>query len=56
MQFVRLNKRFIAGYSAYKDEPKMIDLKKRVQEYNTLLRYMGLKDHQVRSLLFRCRS
>ena len=23
------------------------DLVKRVKEYNTLLRYMGLKDHQV---------
>ena len=53
-QIVELNKRFIAGYEVYKDEPKLKKLSARVKEYNTLLRYMGLKDHQVRS--FRRRS
>lgn len=48
-QIVELNKRFIAGYEVYKDEPKLKELSLRVKEYNTLLRYMGLKDHQVRS-------
>ncbi|KAK4053779.1 Glycerol-3-phosphate/dihydroxyacetone phosphate acyltransferase [Microbotryomycetes sp. JL201] len=46
-QIVELNKRFIAGYEAYKEEPRVIDLSKRVKEYNTKLRYLGLKDHQV---------
>ncbi|KAM0748028.1 hypothetical protein T439DRAFT_328681 [Meredithblackwellia eburnea MCA 4105] len=46
-QIVELNKRFIAGYEVYKDEPRLLELRKRVEEYNTLLRYMGLKDHQI---------
>ncbi|KAK4704293.1 hypothetical protein P7C70_g1916, partial [Phenoliferia sp. Uapishka_3] len=46
-QIVELNKRFIAGYEVYKDEPKLKELLVRVQQYNTLLRYVGLKDHQV---------
>ncbi|KAM0792271.1 hypothetical protein ACM66B_004963 [Microbotryomycetes sp. NB124-2] len=49
-QIVELNKRFIAGYEAYKDEPRVIDLSKRVKEYNTKLRYLGLKDHQVEKI------
>lgn len=44
---VELNKRFIAGYEVYKDEPKVQALRERVKQYNTLLRHMGLKDHQV---------
>lgn len=50
-QIVELNKRFIAGYEVFKDEPKLKELSSRVKEYNTLLRYMGLKDHQVSSEL-----
>ncbi|KAK4058869.1 Glycerol-3-phosphate/dihydroxyacetone phosphate acyltransferase [Microbotryomycetes sp. JL221] len=49
-QIVELNKRFIAGYEAYKEEPRVIDLSKRVKEYNTKLRYLGLKDHQVEKI------
>ena len=50
-QVVEMNKRFIIGYEKYKDEPRVQALKKSVMEYNTLLRYMNLKDHQVRALL-----
>ncbi|KAL8291488.1 hypothetical protein RQP46_002466 [Phenoliferia psychrophenolica] len=46
-QIVELNKRFIAGYEVYKDEPRLKALMVRVGEYNTLLRHMGLKDHQI---------
>lgn len=46
-QIVELNKRFIVGYEVYKDEPRVKELERKVKEYNTLLRYMGLKDHQV---------
>ncbi|GAA5938398.1 hypothetical protein JCM3775_000881 [Rhodotorula graminis] len=46
-QVVELNKRFIVGYDAYKEDPRIKNLEHRVREYNTLLRYMGLKDHQV---------
>ncbi|GAA6064453.1 hypothetical protein JCM10212_005202 [Sporobolomyces blumeae] len=46
-QIVELNKRFIVGYEVYKDEPRVKELERKVKEYNTLLRYLGLKDHQV---------
>ncbi|GEM09713.1 glycerol-3-phosphate O-acyltransferase [Rhodotorula toruloides] len=46
-QVVELNKRFIVGYEVYKDDPRIKELERGVREYNTLLRYMGLKDHQV---------
>ncbi|WVR05947.1 hypothetical protein IAU60_002974 [Kwoniella sp. DSM 27419] len=46
-QVVELSKRFMEGYLAYKDEPKIIELRKKVLAYNRLLRDMGLADHQV---------
>ncbi|GAA5848725.1 hypothetical protein JCM8547_004608 [Rhodosporidiobolus lusitaniae] len=46
-QIVELNKRFIVGYEVYKEDPRIQELEKRVRDYNTLLRYLGLKDHQV---------
>ncbi|GAA6027037.1 hypothetical protein JCM8097_006059 [Rhodosporidiobolus ruineniae] len=49
-QIVELNKRFIVGYEVYKDDPRIKDLERRVKDYNTLLRYLGLKDHQVESV------
>ncbi|BGP30137.1 Glycerol-3-phosphate/dihydroxyacetone phosphate acyltransferase [Rhodotorula toruloides] len=49
-QVVELNKRFIVGYEVYKDDPRIKELERGVREYNTLLRYMGLKDHQVESV------
>lgn len=51
-QIVELNKRFIAGYEVYKDEPQLKALSSRLKEYNTLLNYMGLKDHQVSLISF----
>ncbi|BGP13962.1 hypothetical protein JCM10213_005545 [Rhodosporidiobolus nylandii] len=46
-QIVELNKRFIVGYEVYKEDPRIQNLERRVREYNTLLSYLGLKDHQV---------
>ncbi|GAA6016576.1 hypothetical protein JCM10207_002847 [Rhodosporidiobolus poonsookiae] len=46
-QIVELNKRFIVGYEVYKDDPRIQELERKVRDYNTLLRYLGLKDHQV---------
>ncbi|ORY32320.1 hypothetical protein BCR39DRAFT_523975 [Naematelia encephala] len=46
-QTVELSKRFMEGYLAYKDEPKIIELRRRVIQYNRLLRDMGIADHQV---------
>ncbi|KWU46471.1 putative glycerol-3-phosphate O-acyltransferase, partial [Rhodotorula sp. JG-1b] len=46
-QVVELNKRFIVGYEVYKEDPRIKELERGVREYNKLLRYLGLKDHQV---------
>lgn len=42
-----LSRRFAAGYEVYKDAPPVQKLVTQVAEYNTLLRHMDLKDHQV---------
>ncbi|KAG9068741.1 hypothetical protein KI688_011024 [Linnemannia hyalina] len=46
-QVVELNRRFVAGYLRFKDNPKVIETKDKVMHYNTQLRYHGLRDHQV---------
>lgn len=52
-QVVELNRRFVAGYLHFKDNPKVIETKNRVMHYNTQLRYHGLRDHQVNIRLSR---
>ena len=44
---VELNRRLVKGYTHYKDDPRIISLKKSVVRYNKELRYMNLRDHQV---------
>jgi glycerol-3-phosphate O-acyltransferase/dihydroxyacetone phosphate acyltransferase len=44
---VELNRRMVKGYTHYKDDPRMISLKKSVTAYNKQLRYLNLRDHQV---------
>ncbi|KAI8646744.1 hypothetical protein BD408DRAFT_336449 [Parasitella parasitica] len=46
-QVVDLNRRFVIGYNLYKDDPRVIDLRQKVLAYNQLLKYHGLRDHQV---------
>jgi glycerol-3-phosphate O-acyltransferase/dihydroxyacetone phosphate acyltransferase len=46
-QVVDLNRRFLIGYNLFKEDPKVIDLQQRVMAYNQLLKYHGIKDHQV---------
>ncbi|KAL1935303.1 hypothetical protein VTP01DRAFT_4443 [Rhizomucor pusillus] len=46
-QVVDLNRRFLIGYNLFKDDPKVIDLQQRVLAYNQMLKYHGIKDHQV---------
>jgi hypothetical protein len=46
-QVVDLNRRFVIGYNLYKDDPRVIDLQQKVLAYNQLLKYHGLRDHQV---------
>lgn len=44
---VELNRRLVKGYTHYKDDPRIVSLKKSVLDYNKQLRYMNLSDHQV---------
>ena len=44
---VELNRRLVKGYTHYKDDPRIVSLKKSVTTYNKQLRYMNLRDHQV---------
>ncbi|KAI9814614.1 MAG: hypothetical protein M1827_003170 [Pycnora praestabilis] len=44
---VELNRRLVKGYTHYKDDPRISDLKKSVLEYNKQLRLLGIRDHQV---------
>ena len=44
---VELNRRLVKGYSKYKDDPQVVQLKKSVNEYNKTLKLMGIGDHQV---------
>ncbi|CAB4256022.1 similar to Saccharomyces cerevisiae YKR067W GPT2 Glycerol-3-phosphate/dihydroxyacetone phosphate dual substrate-specific sn-1 acyltransferase located in lipid particles and the ER [Maudiozyma barnettii] len=47
---VEINRRLLVGYNKYKDDSRIIALKKMVQRYNNSLFSMGLKDHQVQDL------
>lgn len=44
---VELNRRFLHGYSVFKDEPRLQALLSNVLKYNRLLQDLGLRDHQV---------
>ncbi|EXJ81859.1 hypothetical protein A1O1_07924 [Capronia coronata CBS 617.96] len=44
---VELNRRLVKGYTKYKDDPRVVELKKDVLDYNRELRALGLKDHQL---------
>ena len=44
---VEMNRRLIAGYTQYKNEPRVIRLRQAVFDYNRKLRTLGIKDHQV---------
>ncbi len=44
---VELNRRLVQGYERYKDNPRIIELKKEVTTYNRKLKALGVRDHQV---------
>ena len=46
-QVVELNRRLLEGYTHFKDEPRVQELRKGVLKYNRLVRDLGLRDHQV---------
>lgn len=44
---VELNRRLVKGYTKYKDDPRVVELRNDVLDYNRQLRALGIKDHQV---------
>ena len=44
---VELNRRLVKGYKEKKDEPRIKNLKKSVNDYNKQLWLLGVRDHQV---------
>ena len=44
---VELNRRLVKGYTRYKDDPRIVDLKKSVLAYNKQLMMLNVRDHQV---------
>jgi len=46
-QVVELNRRFLKGYTHFKDEPRVQKLRTDVLKYNRLIRDLGIRDHQV---------
>ncbi|KAF1991889.1 putative glycerol-3-phosphate O-acyltransferase [Aulographum hederae CBS 113979] len=44
---VELNRRLVKGYTRYKDDERIIKLKKAVIEYNKELLALNIRDHQV---------
>ena len=44
---VELNRRLVKGYTHYKDDSRIVGLKKSVNAYNKQLWLLGVRDHQV---------
>lgn len=44
---VELNRRLALGYEKYKTDRRLVDLREAVKSYNTRLKYLNLRDHQV---------
>jgi glycerol-3-phosphate O-acyltransferase/dihydroxyacetone phosphate acyltransferase len=45
---VEMNRRLLAGYTQFQDEPQVVQLKQAVLDYNQKLNALGIKDHQVK--------
>ncbi|KAG9386791.1 CTR1 suppressor protein [Pyrenophora tritici-repentis] len=46
-RIVELNRRLVQGYERYKDDPRIVELKKEVIAYNGKLKALGVRDHQL---------
>lgn len=44
---VELNRRLVKGYTTYKDDPRIVSLKKSILAYNKELMMLNIRDHQV---------
>jgi glycerol-3-phosphate O-acyltransferase/dihydroxyacetone phosphate acyltransferase len=49
-ELLEITRRFIKGYLAFKDEPKICRIRDQILEYNKLLNHFRLYDHQVRTI------
>ena len=47
-QYMELNRRFVATYVKYGNEPDMLAFRDDVENYQSRLEVLGLKDHQLR--------
>jgi glycerol-3-phosphate O-acyltransferase/dihydroxyacetone phosphate acyltransferase len=48
-QYVELNRRFVDAYLAEKNDPEVRELQEDVENYQSQLDLLGIKDHQLRS-------
>src|SRR5438046_4207822 len=48
-QVVELNRCFVEGFNHFRDDPRVVKLRKNVIEYNRQLRDLGILDHQVQN-------
>ncbi|RMZ88491.1 hypothetical protein DV736_g4280, partial [Chaetothyriales sp. CBS 134916] len=44
---VELNRRLVLGYTTHAADPRVVEVKKEVLDYNRRLRALGVRDHQV---------
>lgn len=44
---MELNRRLVLAYAQFKDDPRIIKLRENVTAYNSTLRIMNIRDHQV---------
>lgn len=44
---VELNRRLVKGYAHFKEDPRIVDLRRAIVSYNKSLRILGIRDHQV---------
>lgn len=44
---VELNRRLVKGYQTYKNDPRIVNLKKSILDYNKTLMMLNIRDHQV---------
>ncbi|KAI9931928.1 hypothetical protein ASPWEDRAFT_40278 [Aspergillus wentii DTO 134E9] len=44
---IEFNRRLLRGYTDHKEDPRVVQLKRAVNDYNGRLEALGIKDHQV---------
>ncbi|KAG2237858.1 hypothetical protein INT48_002159 [Thamnidium elegans] len=49
-QVVKLNSHFVSLWAKMKGDPRLIAIERKVKYYNDMLRFFGIRDHQVEKL------